>query len=167
MNATYSTVYEYTYTVNYLSGKLLNSLKHIILKSGLSPAKLAGQWSIYENGFKTWLASGHLELVIIEVYHPHQPGVSVGRWDLKIEYGTAEDGFWFDPDDIYYEIRKQGAWPADCEYSVIIRTKPGKPPVDGWTTTNLRSIDGMVYQSIGTMIGSNGIRAAAGYWRKA
>jgi hypothetical protein len=164
MTATYTTTYTYTHTVTYLAGKLLLSLKNIILKSGLNPDKLVGGWESHERAITTWLKSGHLQEVTIEVYRPGGSSL-IGRWDLSVEYGAEADGFWFDPDDIYYQIRKQNAWPSDCNYSIIITNKPGRPDVADWGPVVFSSTDGMVRQSIGTMINANGLKASASYWR--
>lgn len=165
MSSTAAVTYTHSHTVTYLAGKLLHSIKKIIHQSGLDPSKLADGWESYERAIKTWLSSGHLQAVTIEVYRPSSNAL-VRRWDLTVEYATAEDGFWFDPDDIYYEIRKCGLWPSTCEYSIIVHNKPGRPHVDGWGPTTFRPTDGLVRQSIGTMISANGIRASAAHWVK-
>lgn len=165
MTTTYTTSYTHTHTTTYLAGKLLLSLQNIIQKSGLSPSKLADDWSSYERAITTWLASGHLQEITIEVYRPGDSAL-IGRWDLSVEYGADADGFWFDPDDIYYQVRKAGQWPDECDYCIIISNKPGRPDVGGWGPATFRSTDGMVRQSIGTMISANGIKASASYWRQ-
>ena len=164
MSPTSTLTYTHGHTVTYLAGKLLLSLQLIIQKSGLSPARLIGDWSTYDRGITTWLASGDLQLISIEVFNPHAMAL-IGRWDLSVEYGADEDGFWFDPDDIAYEIKKCGVWPSTCDYSIKVTNRPGRPDVFGWAPCSFLSTDGMVRQSIGTMISSNGIRASAAYWR--
>jgi hypothetical protein len=141
------------------------SLNNIVIKSGLDPTKFVNDWKTNELAISTWLQSGHLEEVTIEVYRPGSSS-SIGRWDLSIEHGTDADGFWFDPDDIYYHIRKCGHYPADCEYAILLSTKPGRPDVLGWSSCKFRSTEGMVRQSIGTMIDANGLKASASYWTR-
>jgi hypothetical protein len=73
---------------------------------------------------------------------------------------------WVNTDDIRYHIQKAGQWPSTCDYRIVLTTKPGRPDVDGWSATTLRSTDGFVRQSLGTTIDGNGIRSGAAYWRK-
>ena len=155
----------YVHTVTYVTDKMLMSLKEIIRCSGLSPEKLAAEWTLLERGIGTWLNSMHLEMVILEVLDPSSD-VLIGRWDFDISYGGAGDGgMWADTDDIRYHILKAGKWPASCDYRVLLTTGAGYPPVDGWSTTTLRSTDGFIRQSLGTIIDGNGLQAGSAYWR--
>lgn len=164
--STFVAVNTYTHSVTYVTDKLLTSMKVIIRLSGLSPAKLAGQWETLERGIKRWLETQHLEQVLLEVFDP-QTSTLVGRWDLAIGYGFQGDGsFWIDPDTISYAIQKQGVLPATCDYRIVTTTKPGRPDVDGWSSVTLLSTAGFVHQGVGTAIDGSGLTAAAGYWRK-
>lgn len=156
-----------THSVTYVTDMLLMSLKNVIRGSGLSPAKLADEWETLNRGIRAWLASKHLESVVLEVFDP-RTGELVGRWDFDIVYGSVgEGGFWVDPDEIKYHILKQGIWPGNCSYGVVVTTKPGREHVSGWSSCQLRSTDGFVRQSLGTAIGGNGyLRSTASYWRK-
>lgn len=166
MSSSFVTVNTHTYSVTYVTEKLLTSLKTIIRLSGLSPEKLAGNWLVIERGVKRWLETEHLEQILLEVYDP-KTNKLVGRWDFEIFYGSSGDGaFWVDTDAINYHIRKAGVWPEHCDYQVITITKPGRPDVEGWTTTTLRSTEGFIKQSIGTTIDGSGLRAGSSYWRK-
>lgn len=156
----------HTHSVTFVTDKLLTSIKNIVRLSGLNPAKLVSDWEVLERGIKKWLDTEHLEQVHLEVYNPKTDKL-VGRWDFDINYGFHGDGaFWQDPDAIKYHILKQGLWPGDCEYRVVVTTKSGRPDVQGWSNTTLRSTDGFVRQSIGTAIDGSGLSAGAGYWRK-
>jgi hypothetical protein len=164
--STVVSVNTYTHSVTYVTDKLLTSIKNIVRLSGLSPAKLADDWSILERGIKTWLGTGDLEGVHLEVYNPKTDKL-VGRWDFEIYYSFQGDGsFWQDPDAIKYHILKQGLWPHECEYRVVTTTKSNRPDVTGWSRTTLRSTSGFVKQSIGTTIDGSGLLAGTGYWRK-
>ena len=37
---------------------------------------------------QTWLHSGHLETVILEIFHP-STGALIGRWDIDVIYTTG------------------------------------------------------------------------------
>jgi hypothetical protein len=164
--STFVVVNTYAYSVTYVTGKILNSIKNIIRLSGLSPEKLIDEWAILERGIMTWLSGEFLEEIHLEVYSPVTDAL-IGRWDFEIFYGYTGDGaFWVDPDAIKYHIKKAGVWPSSCEYRIVVTTKPGRPDVAGWRTTTLHSTDGFVRQSIGTTIDGSGLSAGTGYWRK-
>lgn len=156
----------YTHSVTYVTDKLLTSIKNIIRLSGLSPEKLTRDWESLERGVKKWLDTEDLKEIHLEVFNPYTDKL-VGRWDFEIFYGFSADGaaFWQDPDAIKYHIKKQGLWPGDCDYRIVVTTRPGRPDVSGWSKTTLRSTAGFVKQSIGTTIDGGGLSTGAGYWR--
>jgi hypothetical protein len=157
----------YTHSVTYVTDKLLTSIKNIIRLSGLNPSKLTQEWESLERGIKTWLGTEHLEQVHLEVFNPYNNNL-VGRWDFEIFYGFSADGaaFWLDPDVIAYHIKKQGLWPSDCDYRIVVTNKPGRPNVLGWSKVTFLSTEGFVRQSIGTTIDAGGLSTGASYWRK-
>jgi Bacterial HORMA domain 2 len=165
--STFVTTSTYTHSVTYVTGSILRCLQDIVRDCGLSPGKLAGQWTVLEEGLSTWLASQHLEAVRLEVFDSKTNGF-VGGWELAIAYSWKEGGgtFWVDTEQIRYAILKQGFWPSDCDYDVIVSTKPGRPDVAGWTLRAFRSTDGFVRQSLGTTMDASGLSARASYFRK-
>jgi hypothetical protein len=166
--STFVAVNTYTHSVTYVTDKMLLLLKEIIRCSGLSPEKLAADWTTLHRGIRTWLMTRDLEEVHLEVYNPETGGL-IGRWDFEIYYGSTGDGggMWCNPEDIKYAIRKAGLWPSECAYRIVLTNKPGRPDVEGWSGTTLRSTDGFVRQCIGTTIDGNGLSAGTAYWRKA
>ncbi len=165
--STFIIVNTYTHSVTYVTDKMLLSLKEIIRGSGLSPEKLATEWTVLQQGISSWLDSRDLETVTLEVFNP-KTNALIGRWDFDIVYGASGDGgMWVNTDDIKYHILKAGQWPAACDYCIIVKCKPGRPNVEGWSTTNFRSTDGFVRQSLGTTIDANGLKSGAAYWRAA
>jgi hypothetical protein len=158
----------YTHSVTYVTDKILKSLKDIIVLSGLSPEKLVTRdWLVLHLGIRTWLGTEHLQHVHLEVYKPGT-GNLISRWDFEMYYSFTGDGtFWVDTEAIKYHIYKAGQWPSACDYRVVVTTKPGRPDVEGWSTTTLLSADGFVKQSIGTTIDGSGLSTGTGYWRKA
>ena len=155
-----------SHSITYVTDKLLTSLKNIIRLSGLNPEKLSSDWQVLERGIRRWLESEHLQELHLEVYHPKTDKL-VGRWDFEVFYGSTGDGaFWIDTDAIKYHICKAGLWPSSCEYRIVVTNKPGRPDVEGWSTTTLRSTDGFIKQSIGTIIDGGGLRTGGSYWRK-
>lgn len=156
----------YAYSVTYVTDKMLNSIKKIILLSGLNPGNLTDDWVVLERGISAWLGDEDLKQVHLEVFNS-RTGSLVGRWDFEIFYNHSGDGnFSQDPDVIRYHILKQGLDPKDCKYGVIVSLKTGYRSVQGWSGATLKSTDGFIKQSIGTTINGSGLSAAAGYWRK-
>jgi hypothetical protein len=164
--STYVAVNTYTYSVTFLSEKIVLSLKDIIRESGLDPGKLAGSWGSTQNAIATWLNSRDLYAVHLEIYDPSTDELAL-RWDVDVVYDAADgDGsMWVDTDDLHYAIKKAGVAPSACSYDVILLTRNGRPDVDGWSSCDFRSTDGMSRHSIGTMANaSNGLGARAAYW---
>src|SRR6266403_1519791 len=58
-------VYSYTHSVTYVADNILKSFKDIIRLSGLDPGKLVESWAVLIRGITAWLASGHLERVVL------------------------------------------------------------------------------------------------------
>ncbi len=158
----------YAHTTTFITDKMLRSLQFIIRESGLDPTKFSQDWGWMERGIRTWLGTRDLQTVVLEVYDPRDDGL-VGCWDFTILYGygaDGDDGMWVDTDAIRYAIRKAGLWPSQCAYRLVASTKPGRPDVEGWSRTTLRSTDGFVHHSIGTTIGATGAGTSTGYWRR-
>ena len=66
--STHVVVNTYAHSATYVADKMLLSLKEIIRESGLSPEKLATDWTVLQRGIATWLGSGHLQSVKLEVF---------------------------------------------------------------------------------------------------
>jgi len=164
--STYVTVNTYTYSVTFMSEKIVHSLKEIIRESGLDPGKLAGNWESTQEGIATWLRTRDLLAVHLEIYNPTTDKL-VLRWDFDVVYDAdGGDGMWIDTEDLWYAINKAGQAPCRCKYSLILTTQHGRPDVDGWSSCGYRSTDGLSRHSIGTMINaSSGLGSRAAYWR--
>ncbi|WP_071905016.1 HORMA domain containing protein [Cystobacter ferrugineus] len=160
-------VYSYTHSVTYVADNILKSLKEIIRQSGLNPAHLVEEWDSTLRAIRIWLESGHLERVVLEVFHP-ETNALITRWDLDIVYGWApgDGSFWTDTEQLGYHIRKSGILPSEACYTVLLHTKPDRPDVDGWARGSYRSTAGMVRQSLGSTVDHSGLGAQAGYWRQ-
>jgi hypothetical protein len=160
-------VYSYAHSVSYVTDNILRSLKNIILLSGLSPAKLVDDWASLHQAISTWITSQHLEKVILEVWNP-STGALVTRWDVDVAYAwdASAGHFWTDTDQLRYAILKEGLWPSEAQYRVLLRTKPGEPDVGDWGPVKARSLDGFVRQSLGTTVEHGGLGATTHYWRR-
>lgn len=159
-------VYSYTHSVTYIADNILKSLKDVIRLSGLNPTNLVQRWDSNLLALKTWLSSGDLEKVVLEVFDPANDQL-IGRWDIDVAYGSSGDGtFWTDTEQIEYHIRKAGVWPSQAAYRLLMHTKPGRPDVPGWGSAEYRPIEGFSRHSLGATIAHNGLAGSAAYWRR-
>ena len=160
-----TTTTTYTHVVTHIADKMLLSLGNIIRDSGLNMQRFADQRGVYEIGIKTWLASGHLDKVILEVYDPATNSL-VKRWDFDLYVdGNGDLGFWFDPEDIRYHLLKAGKAPSKCSYIIIVVTKPGRPDIPGWSGCELRDTSKLRQLCLGTTISASNTGTRTSYWR--
>lgn len=159
--------YNYTHSVTYVTDNILKSLKDIIVLSGMDPSTFAGDWASNSRAIKAWLESGHLNQVILDIFDPKTDKL-IFQWEIDIVYSTSggDGSFWTDTEQLKYAIKKMGAIPSLAKYEVSLKTKSGRPDVDGWGPVPSRSTAGMVKQSLGTTVEHNGLGGNAAYWRK-
>ena len=160
-------VYSYTQSVTYVADNILKSLKDIIRLSGLDPAKLVNSWESNMRALRAWLDSGHLQRVVLEIYHPETDAL-ITRWDVDVVYSwsSGDGSFWTDTEQLKYHILKAGVAPSAAVYRLLMDNKDGRPDVEGWSKSSYRSTDGMVRQSLGSTVEHSGLGASAAYWRK-
>lgn len=161
-------VNSYTHSVTYVADNILKSLKDIIRLSGLDPSAFVGDWELHMRGVQTWLNTGDLETVELEIYNPKTDAL-IFRWDIDIAYGwSGGDGnFWTDTEQLKYAIKKAGLVPSEARYRLLLQNKPGRPDVAGWGKASSRSTEGMVRQSLGTTVEHSGLGASTSYLRRA
>ncbi len=161
------TVNTYTHSVTYVADNILKSLKDIVRLSGLDPSKLVDGWESNMLALRTWLDSGDLQRVILEIYDPRTDAL-ITRWDIDIVYNwsSGDGSFWTDTEQLKYAIRKSGVAPSAASYRLLMDNKPGRPAVPGWSSTTYRSTSGMVRQSLGSTIEHSGLGGSAAYWRQ-
>lgn len=160
-----------THTSTHVATNMLRSIRQIIKGCGLSATKMLTEWAVLELGVSTWLESGHLKALVLEVFDPTD---SVddrrGRFDFTIEYRYYVDGdgdLWLDPETVRRTILKNGSYPSNCDYRFIADTSDGYPHVDGWGETTMRSTDGFTRHTMGAAIGGGSLGASLAYYRKA
>ena len=107
----------YTHSVTYVADNILKSLKDIIRLSGLDPAEFVGTGIHTCAAIQTWLNTGDLESVELEIYDPKTDAL-IFRWDIEISYSwSGGDGsFWTDTEQLRYAIRKAGLAPSEASY---------------------------------------------------
>lgn len=166
MNTLLSTkINTYAHTTTYLTDKLMNSLKQIIISAGLDLGKFRDDWDSTERAIKTWVKSKHLQKITLEIFK-FGTRTLVTRWDLDIEYsnGSGEESFWTDTNTIKFAIKKCGSIPDDCTYDIIITNASGYPHIEGWGSCKLRSTNGLRKRSAGTVIDACRANASTSYW---
>ncbi len=157
----------HTYATTHVATNLIRSLKQLVVGCGLDAAKLVGEWRTLERGVATWLGSGHLERLILEIYS-RSSGRLIRRFDFDIDYGYNPGGdgdLWIDPDTVAYALKKSGELPANCTYDILAQTAAGRPDVDGWSTGALRSTSGLTRRSVGASVGGGNLGASLGVWK--
>jgi hypothetical protein len=162
--STYTATTTRTHVITYLTDKMLRSLGNIIRDSGLSMDTFSSLRPDYERGMKAWLASGHFEKVILEVFSSDTNQL-VKRWDFEL-YSDGAGGleFWFNPDEIRYHLLKAGRVPSTCKYAIIVVTKEGRPDVSGWSSCSLRDTSQLRQFSLGTTISASSSGTRTHYW---
>ena len=157
----------YTHSVTYVADNILKSMKDIIRLSGLDPTNLVEGWSSNMRALQTWLHSGHLETVVLEIFDPKTEALA-GRWDIDVIYttGLGDGGFWTDTEQIKYHVRKAGLAPGEARYRLVLQNKSGRQNVEGWGPTQFRSTEGLMRHRLGSTIEHYGLGASAAYWRK-
>lgn len=159
-------VRSYTHAITYVADNIIKSFKDILLYSGLDPSKLAADRDVLLRGISTWIASGHLRTIVLEVFNPATDKL-VGRWDIHISYEWADgDGqFWTDTEMIRFAIAKAGILPSRAGYRIVVDNAPGRPDVPGWSSTTFRSTTGMIEQRVGTTVEASGLCGGVSYYR--
>lgn len=157
-----------TYTTTYIAGNMLKSLKQLIVGCGLDPNQIVEEYAVLERGIKTWLDTGDLRAVTLEVYNT-RTNAFVGRFDFGVDYGYGSDdtgAFWLDTDEVAFAIHKAGLSASGCSYSILADAAPGRPDVEGWSRGTYRSTDGFSRHAVGTAIGAGTIGVGIAYYRK-
>jgi hypothetical protein len=147
---------------------MLRGLKQIIAGCGLDITKFSSQFDVLENGVAAWVNSRHLNELVLEVWDPKSPDRLVGRFDFTIDYsyyGSGDGDLWLDPETVKWTIQKSGSYPSSCEYRIVADTAPGAPSVAGWSSTTLRSTDGLRRHAVGTALGGGSLGANLSYWK--
>jgi len=160
----------YAYAATHVATNMLRSVRQIIRESGLRIDTIQNQWNVLETGVATWLNSRHLKALVLEVYDPAKPAGTdlVGRFDFTIDYtyGDGDGELWLDPDTVSYTVRKNGSYPASCAYRLVADTALGRPDVEGWSGTTLRSTAGFTRHTVGTAIGGGSLGAGLSYYTR-
>lgn len=140
----------WTATINYVANAVIKLFIKYVDHRGLPTRGLSEINEVLVRGLWTWLASGDLEKAHLEFWDPRTDR-AVERLDLHFEILQPEEGevdyeelgkeqFKSYVKEINRMAEKLDALPENCEYRVVVKLKPGYPPVDGWASARLREI---------------------------
>lgn len=155
--ATSTATYSRVQTVNFVTDEIWNKLRVVIRDSGLDAATFVSKQEKYTKAIKTWLESGHLEKVYIEIYDKISDKLLL-RWDVNVyQDSSGYTQLWADTEGIRYAIAKAGKAPANCNYDIKISCKAGWPDLDGWNRNGSERPKGhLKSNSVGTTATANG-----------
>ena len=164
--ATHSTTYTRAQTINFVTDEIWNKLRVIVRDSGLDAATFVDKHDKYTNAIRTWLTSGHLTKVYIEIYNKHTDGL-VRRWDVNVfQDSSGYTQLWADTEGIRYALAKIGLAPENCSYDIRIKCKPGWPDLDGWNRNgHERATNHLTRNSVGTTATANGFALKMDFYK--
>ena len=84
----HSQVFSRAHSIVFMSDNMRNTLREVIRENGISPDKLTQDWNTIERGIQTWMASGHLNNIVVEFFKPGASQVSA-RWEFPIGYSGS------------------------------------------------------------------------------
>lgn len=162
----YTHAFTQAHSIVFLSDKLRNTLREVIRENGLDPGKLMQDWATIERGIRTWLATGHLENIVVEFYKPGAATASA-RWEFPIGYDGSglDDDMWLDKNYLRQLIEKSARPTGDCTYRIVLCTGAGAPRVAGFTNCTFLSTGQLAARQAGTVIATGHMTAGATYWR--
>ena len=166
MSMTFTSTYSRTHTSRYVSDKMRNVLKYLILYYNLSPVALLDAWTDWVDiAARELLERGDLEKIVIEFYKPGSETAS-GRWDFPIRYdGNDVNEMWVDREFLEGSFAKTSIPPLGCEYRVLLVPRAGAslPANVGWTS--FKSVGNLVRREAGTIVSTPDIMASMAYYK--
>ena len=161
-----SRVFSSAHSIVFFSDNVRNTLREVIRENGISPDNLMQGWTTIERGIRTWLASGHLNNIIVEFFRPGA-SVSSARWEFPVGYSGSgvDDDMWLDKNYLRQLIAKSARPTTDCVYRVVLFTDSGRPSVEGFVDCTLLSTGALAARQAGTVIATGHMTAAVTYWR--
>jgi hypothetical protein len=166
MTSTYTLTFNRTHTATFSADAMRNVLRDLLLGLGLDPLALITGWSLNGQAARTWLQSGHLRELVLEVYAPGS-SKAMARIDIPIRYDGSgvDDDMWVDREHVRRTTAQIGKLPAYYRYDVVFCLAPNAPPVAGMGNATLRDIVGLTPRSAGTVIATPDIVGGLRYWR--
>ncbi|KGE01843.1 hypothetical protein [Rhizobium sp. YS-1r] len=158
--------YTRTNTAIYVSDKVRNLMRLLIINYGLDPTELVDAWSDWvQDAARQWMEDGDLRGFAIEFYKPGASAVSA-RWEFPIRYdGSDIDQMWIDTDFLKGTFAKAPAPPAGCTYRILLQPTANARPLPGIGDASKLSLAGLTAREAGTVIGTPDIMASARYYR--
>lgn len=174
-------VASWTQTYNFVANETATFLLNYTDHRNLDVNKLVDMREKIEDAIWTYLSSGHLTRVIVEVYHESN-GELEERFDLKYDITSPdnlsqqeiedmnETNFQSYHEEIMEELRKYDPPPSGCTYRIMIGYRTtndigeSPPDLDGWTSANPRDTTDLENKSLGDAINAGPIDAAAEFY---
>ena len=150
------------YATTHVATNMLKSIRKSRVGWPRHRAGLLNNWAVLENGVSTWLGSGHLQSLVLEVFDPTLATGKdlVGRFDFVIDYGYYGDGngeLWLDPDTVSYASARTAATRVDAATaSWPTRCPENRQSPDGSDMT-FRSTNGFTRHTVGAAIGGGSL----------
>lgn len=142
-------------------------LARIIQHAQLNPTKLMDDWAVVGRAIRTWLESGHLTCITIEFFKPGGDLVE-RRWDFDITYDGSgvSDDMWADTEHLRRTLEKAGPPPPGCVYRIVLSHSPGADTIQGMSSTDYKTINGLASRAAGTAVATHDITTGLRYWRQ-
>lgn len=158
----------HTHNITYVVEGLKSSLLQIVNLFGLSRDNLINNWESTERAIKTWINSGHLYKVSLEIFDSNDAGFLVGKVDMEIDLNSDDDlgdlGRWKNKEAVAAAMAKYIFKGSTLKYRVILSTKQGEPAVDGWGTAESKSSARLTQNHYGTTIGTSTLKVTTSVW---
>jgi hypothetical protein len=122
-------------------------------------------------GLFTWLVTRHLETAYLEVFLPSNPNTAEEHWGMNFVYLDPTDNGANQKSSNTYSYKETNikmlkeiaaqlkTLPEGSMYRIVFSLKDGAPEVEGWQSTELRSVTDLEKRDLGNIIGSPKIGA--------
>jgi len=97
-----------TQSVTYVADNILKSLKDIIRLSGMDPSNFVSDAAVNMRGIKTWLETGDLEKIMLDIYNPSTDAL-LFRWEIDVSYGwsSGDGSFYTDTEQLKFNFQQR------------------------------------------------------------
>lgn len=158
----------HAHNVTYAVDGIKSSLLQIVNQFGLSRDNLLNNWSDTEYAIKTWMLSGHLYKVTLEIFDTSDPDYAVGRVDMDIDHTSDHEfgdlGRWKNKDAVAAAMAKYIFKGANLKYRIMLYNRDGRPDVPGWGPTQTKKLDKLKQSHFGTTIGTSSVSVTTSVW---
>lgn len=152
---------------SYVANELHNVMMLVTEYHDLEPDYFYRNWTIIENGLRSWISRRSLRKVVLEVFDPGTNGL-VRRFAASLDYredwAAEDERFDSQIERLKDELAGLPRLDGPCRYRLVVDLERDAPNVPGWQATQLRDASHLHKQALGTIIDTNAIGAAMDYW---